>query len=58
MRKNIPFVKLQARPVAAIILGYFDESDGVFWLLQVLSHSSRAYAHNCIINEKSLGGFL
>lgn len=55
---SIPFGILQARPVVATVLGFFDESGNVFFILQRLSHSTRAYAHNCIANQGGLQGFL
>ena len=41
-----------------MVLGYLDDSDSVFNILQLLSHSSRAYAQNFIVKQKELSGFV
>ena len=57
LRTIIPFGKLQSRVGAITMLGYFDDSDGVLQILQVLNHSTRAYAYN-IVSVGSLTTFL
>ena len=52
--KLIPFEGLQARVPVAIIFSYFGFRDQVFDLMQVLSHTTRAY----FVNSGGLGGFL
>ena len=52
--KLIPFLGLQARGPVANIFSYFGHKDQVSDLMQVLSHSTRAY----FVNSEGLGGFL
>lgn len=53
LRRGLIF-GLQARPPIGIILGFFGYREKVINLLQILSHSTRAY----IINAGGLPGFL
>ena len=53
LRKNLIF-GLQARPPIGIILGFVGYRNQVIPLMQVLSHSTRAF----IVNANGLPGFV
>lgn len=40
---KFPFYNLESSKVTALILGFSLEKDSVYGLLQIMSHSSRAY---------------
>ena len=52
--KSLPTNKIKSRPALALVLSYYGYRHEVMDLLQVLSHSSRAY----IQNAAGLPGFL
>ena len=52
--KTLPFEQLQSRCVLGTMLGYVNVMQGVVFILQRLSHKTRAY----IWNANGLPGFL
>ena len=54
LAKRFPFGKLESRLALAKILSFYGDSDDVYILMQLVSHTTRAY----LKNEQGLKGFL